>query len=142
MKKAASILLVYCILVIQIGCTTTKYLSFQQTSEPKFSRDHLVLHTPKTTYYLYDYKFTEETLEGSLKSLADKKKFGVHVYTNLNFELGLGQDSILQVTIPKSNIETVKFHSLSIGKTALLALIVGDGILALYVGAMVMIYGL
>lgn len=142
MKKAVLILFAYCILIIQIGCTTTKYLSFQQTSEPKFSRDHLVLHTPKTTFYLYDYKFAEETLKGSLKSMADKKKFGVHVYTNRNLELGMGKDSILQVTIPKSNIETVKFHSLSIGKTALLALIASDGILALYGVTMIMVYGL
>jgi hypothetical protein len=117
-------------------------MSFQKASEPKYSRDHLVLHTPKTTYHLYDYRFTEETLEGSLKSLTDEKKVGLHVYTNLDFEIGLDKDSILQITIPKSNIETVKFHSLNIWKTALLAFLVSDGILTLYVVTMIMVYGL
>lgn len=141
MKKIV-VLLSLAILIFQFGCTTTRYVSFQQASEPKYLRDHLILHTPKTTYLLYDYKFTEETLEGSLKSLTDQKKFGVHVYTNLDFELGLGKDSILQITIPKSNIETVKFHSLNIWKTALLAFLVSDGILTLSVVTMIMVYGL
>jgi len=117
-------------------------MSFQQASEAKPSKKHLILHTPKSKYNLYDYKFTEETLEGFLKSLTDKKKFGLHVYTNLNFEIGLGKDSILQITIPKSNIETVRFHSLNIWKTALLAFLVSDGILTLYVVNMIMVYGL
>lgn len=141
MKKIV-VLLSLAILIFQFGCTTTRYVSFQQASEPKYLRDHLVLHTPETTYHLYDYKFTKETLEGNLKPLTDQKKFGLHVFTNLNFELGLGQDSILQITIPRSNIETVKFHSLNIWKTALLALLVGDGVLALYSVTMIMVYGL
>ena len=133
MNKAVSILLAYCILIIQFGCTTTRYMSFQQVSEPKYSRDHLVLHTPKTTYHLYDYKFTEETLQGTLKPVMNEKKVGVHVYTNLNFEIGLSQDSIVQITIPKSNIETVNFHSISIGKTALLVWICAAPIYSLII---------
>jgi len=139
MKKLVLLLFALGILTFQFGCTTTRYMSFQQASEPKYSRDHLVLHTPKTTYDLYNYRFTDEMLQGSLKQIADKKKSGVHVFTYMNFEFSSVQDSILQISIPKSNIETVMNRSFSLSKTILLIWICGAPI---YAASMVLIYGL
>lgn len=124
MKKLTSWLLVYCILLIQVGCVTTRYLSFEQAAEAKHKK-FLVLHTPKQVFNLYNYTFTDEGLNGTLKPVISERLVNLHVYTNLHFDLKDSQISSNQIFIPKSNITNLTVPSLGAGKTLL---IIGAGI--------------
>lgn len=107
MKRLVSILLAYCILIIQIGCTTTKYLSFQQVKETKSSKNYLTLHTPQNIFIVENYMFTNESLEGNLMSLSDEKKDGIHVYTEQYIDSDSIPNKSSYIIIPKSNINII-----------------------------------
>lgn len=111
-------------MLIQIGCVTTRYLSFEQAAEAKH-KEFLVLHTPKQVYNLYNYTFTKEGLNGTLNPLISQRLVNLQVYTNLNFELKDSRISANHIFIPKSNITNLTVPSLSAGKTLL---IIGVGI--------------
>lgn len=130
MKKFVSILLAYCILILPTGCTTTKYLSLEEASSVKTDKNYLVLHTPQKLYKLYDYKFTENALEGTLKQYSGKKNNKLQVYTPINFELKSDINSNQFITLERVNIEKITYSTPEADKTVW---IIGAGVLTIIV---------
>jgi len=113
MKKLISLALSFCILIMQSGCTATTHLTMDEASHAKSEKNFLVLHTPNKLYRLYDYKFTENTLEGTLKQYASKTKNDLHVYTSLNFELNSDPESSQFITVKKTDINNMGYPIIS-----------------------------
>lgn len=120
MKKIISILLAYCMLILPTGCSTSsKLLSMKEATTIK-NKKYLVLHTPTKTYNLYNYNFTEKTLEGSLAVLSNNNKSRIHVYTNQIFDSKPSLDYNQFVTIYEINIQSINYFKPKGKKTAII----------------------
>jgi len=134
MKKVTSVLLSYCILIFQFGCTTTRFLSMEQAKTVNSPPQTLILHTPTTLFELFDYTFTEHTLEGNLKSFSKSTKPKMDVFISTNFDLNSYSNSGKHIIIKRLDIEYVTYTSHSVGKTFVL---IGAGLTALlFIGLM------
>jgi len=108
MKKIISILLAYCILLLPTGCSTSKLLSMKEASLVK-NKKYLVLHTPTKTYNLYNYNFSENSLDGSLAAFSKDKKARIHVYTNQIFDLKPTLEYDQFISLKDVNIQSINY---------------------------------
>jgi len=109
MKKIISIILAFCMLILQTGCSTSSKLLSMKEAKTIKNKKYLVLHTPTKTYKLYNYNFTEKTLEGSLAVFSNNNKSKIHVYTNQIFDPKPSLDYDQFVTINEINIQSINY---------------------------------
>ena len=122
MKKTISILLAYCILMLPTGCSTSsKLLSMKEASLVK-NKEYLVLHIPTKTYNLYNYNFTEKTLEGRLSVFSKNNKARIHIYTNQIFDLNPSLDYNQFVSLNVINIQSINYFKPKGKKTAIITI--------------------
>lgn len=104
MKKIVSILLAFCLLVLQVGCAPAKTLSMDKAIKKNKGKYSLVIHTPDHKYNLYSYRFTEDALVGELARYSKPKWKALHVYTNATFDLYSTNISSQPITLERSAI--------------------------------------
>jgi len=121
MKKLISIILVFGILNITFsGCTSSKLLSIDEMFKLKSKNEYLVLHDQKTTYILNNYEFTDTKLKGELTAYSKKSGQNVHVYTPLNFDVKVDENSRIDFELNKSDISKITYIENKTGATVLL----------------------
>jgi len=121
MKKLISIILVFGILNITFsGCTSSKLLSIDEMFKLKSKNEYLVLHDQKTTYILNNYEFTDTKLKGELTTYSKKSGQNVHVYTPLNFDVKVDENSRIDFELNKSDISKITYIENKTGATVLL----------------------
>jgi hypothetical protein len=130
MKKLISILLSICILILAPGCQSAKLLSMEEASAMSTDKKYIVLHTPKWTYKLYNYKFTDESIEGDLMKFTGKNTYAINVYTIFLLDFKLDNEESQFVKVPRSVIEKITYAKDSPEKTAL-AVLGGIGVVIL-----------
>lgn len=104
MKKLVSIMLAFCILILQVGCSPAKKLSMDKAIKKNKERYAVVIHTPDHKYNLYSYRFTEDALVGELARYSKPKWKAFHVYTNATFDLYSTNISSQPITLERSAI--------------------------------------
>jgi len=130
MKKLISILLTICILILAPGCQSAKLLSMDEASAMSTDKKYIVLHTPKRTYKLYNYKFTDDSIEGDLMKFSGKNTYAINMYTIFILDFKLENKESQYIKLPKSVIEKITYAKDSPGKTAL-AVLGGIGVIVL-----------
>lgn len=109
MKKLVSVLLAFCMLVLQFGCAPAIRVSMDRAQRMNSKKYSLVIHTPENKYNLYAYRFTEDVLLGELGRYSKPRKKAFHVYTNVNFDLYSTHNSSQPIALERSNIEKITF---------------------------------
>jgi len=133
MKKLISVILVFGILNITFsGCTSTKLFSIDEASQMQQSKKSLILHDQSRTFMLNNYEFTDNQLKGELTKLSKKGGNNIHVYTPLNFDVKVDENSIIDFELNKSEISKITYTKNKTGATVLL--VVG-GLLAIIIVA-------
>lgn len=130
MKKFVSILLCYCILMLPTGCRSSKLLTTDEAATMKEAQNYLVLHTPLRNYKIYNYKFTNDSIEGDLRAISPSKSKTINLYTEFNFDINLNRNSSKFVRLSKSDITKITYKEFSTEKT-ILAVVGGLGILVI-----------
>jgi len=130
MKKFVSILLCYCILMLPTGCRSSKLLTTDEAATMKETQNYLVLHTPLRNYKIYNYKFTNDSIEGNLRVISPSKSKTINVYIKFNFDVNLKSNSSEFVRISKSDITKITYRKFSAEKT-IIAAVGGLGILVI-----------
>ena len=121
MKRIISILLAYCILILPTGCSTSKLLSMEEASFVK-NKKYLVLHTPTKTYTLYNYKFSENTLEGNLAAFSNNSKAKINVYTDQIFDLKPTVNNKQFISLNVINIQSIKYFKSKAAKMSFITI--------------------
>jgi hypothetical protein len=119
MKKFISILLCYCILMLPIGCNSTKLITSDEAETKKGTQNYLILHTPERNYKIFNYKFTKDSIEGDLRIFSAGKSKTINLYTEMNFNINLSRNSSEFVSISKSDISKITYMEFSSGNTIL-----------------------
>lgn len=114
-------MLALCILLFQTGCTTSKLISMKEASSLK-SKKFLVLHTPIKTYHLYNYRFTNNTLEGSLATFQKNYTARINVYTDVIINMKSSQDLNQFITIKEQNILSINYSKPKAEKMAIITI--------------------
>lgn len=110
MKKLISIILVFGILNITFsGCTSSKLLSVEETSQMQPDKKYLILHNQTKTYMLYNYEFTDTKLKGELTSFSKRSGNNINVYTPLNFELKADEKTSQFFEMDKLSINKIAY---------------------------------
>lgn len=104
MKKLVSVVLAFCMLILQVGCAPAKKLSMDKAIKKNKERYAVVIHTPDHKYNLYSYQFTENALLGELARYSRPKWKAFHVYTNATFDLYSTNISSQPITLERSAI--------------------------------------
>ena len=143
MKKVISISLAICMLNLSIGCSSTKTLSINEVKLYSSSAtDYLILHTAKKIYQLHDYKFGNQFLEGNLKKFKLKNGYFVHVYTKLDININLENNTTEPLQLELKNIHKIEQRKTNIAMDILKAagITIGTvpliGIIALLTGSL------
>ena len=121
MKRIISILLASCILMLPTGCSTSKLLSMEEASLVKNNK-YLLLHTPTKTYNLYNYKFSENTLEGNLAAFSKNSKARINVYTDQIFDLKPTPNNKQFISLNVINIQSIKYFKSNTAKMSFITI--------------------
>lgn len=130
MKKFISVLLCCCILMLPAGCRSSKQITTNEAETMKGAQNYLVLHTPNRNYKIYNYKFTNDSIEGNLRLITPSKPNTINVYTEMNFDIEFNRNTSKFIKLAKSDITKVTYSRFSIENTVLAAL-GGLGMLAI-----------
>lgn len=129
MKKISAIILAFCVLNLSLSCTTSKIITYDEMEEEDAGMEYLILHTPKGEYSLYNFKYTQEGIEGELSKFKLKNGFFIHVYSYEDIDLKVKRDTNYPYLVNKDDIKKIEYSQTNIGARYLTALGIVIGII-------------